>query len=209
MTLWFLFALMTAGAAFAVLWPLGRPARRVTGGSETVVYRDQLAEVEQDARVGLIGAPEAAAARVEIGRRLLAAADAESAEPQSSRLGPRRAVAVAALAGIPLLALAVYLCALPFLFFAGVGVVILLLANAYLLGREYFELAAMRFRPPHDAKAMRKANATYVFLAGLVIAVFVSIPVVNLATPIFAMAFMVHVHKHLSGARSDLIEAAR
>ncbi|MGN6114239.1 MAG: c-type cytochrome biogenesis protein CcmI [Nitrobacter sp.] len=109
MTLWFLFALMTAGAAFAVLWPLGRPARRVTGGSETVVYRDQLAEVEQDARVGLIGAPEAAAARVEIGRRLLAAADAESAEPQSSRLGPRRAVAVAALAGIPLLALAVYL----------------------------------------------------------------------------------------------------
>jgi cytochrome c-type biogenesis protein CcmH len=109
MTLWFLFALMTAGAAFAVLWPLGRPARRLAGGSETVVYRDQLAEVEQDARAGLIGAPEAAAARVEIGRRLLAAADAESAESRSSHLGSRRAVAVAALAGIPLLALAVYL----------------------------------------------------------------------------------------------------
>jgi len=107
------------------------------------------------------------------------------------------------------LALAVYLCALPFLFLAGLGVVILLLANAYLLGREYFELAAMRFHPPHDAKAMRKANATYIFLAGLVIAVFVSIPLVNLTTPIFAMAFMVHVYKRLSGARPEQIVPPR
>ena len=57
---------------------------------------------------------------------------------------------------IALLTLAVYFCALPFIFFAGLGVVILFLANSYLLGREYFELAAMRFRPPLEAKAMRK-----------------------------------------------------
>ena len=107
------------------------------------------------------------------------------------------------------LALLVYLCALPFLFFAGFGVIILFLANAYLLGREYFELAAMRFRPTYEAKALRKANAAYVFLAGMVIAVFVSIPVVNLATPIFAMAFMVHVHKRVSTKRAELIERAR
>src|ERR1019366_2264449 len=43
-----------------------------------------------------------------------------------------------------LLALVVYLCALPFIFLAGLGVIILFLANSYLLGREYFELAAMR-----------------------------------------------------------------
>ena len=92
----------------------------------------------------------------------------------------------------------VYLCALPFVLFAGLGVIILFLANAYLLGREYFELAAMRFRPPHEAKAMRKTNAAYVFLAGMVIAVFVSIPLVNLATPIFAMAYMVHIHKRMT-----------
>lgn len=103
---------------------------------------------------------------------------------------------------IALLALIVYLCALPFFFFAGLGVVLLFLANAYLLSREYFELAAMRFRPPGEAKAMRKAHATYVFLAGLVIAVFVSIPILNFATPIFAMAFMVRVHKKLTGGRS-------
>jgi CysZ protein len=104
------------------------------------------------------------------------------------------------------LALLVYLCALPFVLFAGLGVIILFLANSYLLGREYFELAAMRFRPPQEAKAMRKTNSVYVFVAGMVIAVFVSIPIVNLATPIFAMAFMVHMHKKVSAWRSELIK---
>ena len=64
----------------------------------------------------------------------------------------------------------------------------------------------MRFRLPADAKALRKQNATYVFLAGMLIAGFVSIPLLNLATPIFAMAYMVHIHKKLSGARVELIE---
>jgi len=110
---------------------------------------------------------------------------------------------------IGLLAILVYLCALPFMLWAGLGVVMLFLANSYLLGRMYFELAAMRFRPPFEAKAMRRANGAYVFLAGMVIALFVSIPVLNLATPIFAMAFMVHIHKQLSGRRIELIEPAR
>jgi CysZ protein len=110
---------------------------------------------------------------------------------------------------VALLALVVYFCALPFIFFVGIGVIVLFLANAYLLGREYFELAAMRFRPPHEAKALRKANASYIFLAGMVIAVFVSIPLVNLATPIFAMAYMVHIHKRMSGARAELIGPPR
>ncbi len=107
---------------------------------------------------------------------------------------------------IAVLSLIVYFCALPFIFFAGLGVIILFLANSYLLGREYFELAAMRFRSVHEARAMRKANAAYIFLAGMAIAVFVSIPIVNLATPIFAMAFMVHVHKRMSGKRAELLE---
>jgi uncharacterized protein involved in cysteine biosynthesis len=107
------------------------------------------------------------------------------------------------------LALLVYLCALPFVLFAGLGFVILFLANAYLLGREYFELAAMRFRSPYEAKAMRKANAAYLFTAGMFIAAFVSIPILNLATPVFAMAFMVHVHKRLSSAPTELVQARR
>ena len=56
---------------------------------------------------------------------------------------------------------------------------------------------------------MRKGNAMYIFIAGLFIAMFVSIPVVNLATPIFAMAFMVHIHKRLSGVRRELVEPPR
>ena len=117
----------------------------------------------------------------------------------------------AAIEGIKfaLLALVVYLCALPFVLFAGVGLLILFFANAYLLSREYFELAAMRFRTPEEAKAMRKANAGYIFFTGMAIAAFVSIPILNFATPVFAMAFMVHVHKKMSGARPQPIERVR
>ena len=108
-----------------------------------------------------------------------------------------------------LLTILVYLIALPFVFVAGAGFIAFFIATAWLLGREYFELAAMRFRPPEEAKAMRRENATVIFTAGLIIAGFVSIPIVNLATPLFGMAFMVHMHKRLSGSRPELIEPAR
>jgi uncharacterized protein involved in cysteine biosynthesis len=108
-----------------------------------------------------------------------------------------------------LLTILVYLVVLPLVFFAGAGFLVFFLATAWLLGREYFELAAMRFRSPEEAKAMRRDNATTVYAAGLIIAAFVSIPVINLATPIFGMAFMVHMHKRLSGPRPELIEPAR
>lgn len=98
-----------------------------------------------------------------------------------------------------LLAIVVYLAAAPFLLLAGFGAVIFFLATAFLLSREYFELAAMRFHPPAQARAMRKAHQSSVFIAGLLIAAFVSIPILNLATPLFATAFMVHMHKRLSG----------
>ena len=108
-----------------------------------------------------------------------------------------------------LLTILVYLIALPFVFVAGVGFIAFFIATAWLLGREYFQLAAMRFRSPEEAKAMRRDNAATIFTAGLIIAAFVSIPVVNLATPLFGMAFMVHMHKLLSGPRPELIESSR
>jgi len=110
---------------------------------------------------------------------------------------------------VALLALLVYLFSLPFFLVAGLGVIMLFLANSYLLGREYFELAAMRFRSPEEAKAMRKANAVYLFIAGMIIAGFVSIPILNFATPVFAMAFMVHMHKKLSGSPAALMARPR
>jgi CysZ protein len=112
-------------------------------------------------------------------------------------------LARAAIEGIKtaLLAVVVYLIALPFLLFAGAGFVIFFIATAYLLGREYFELAAMRFHPVAEAKALRRMNQSTAFLAGLFIAAFVSIPIVNLATPLFAMAMMVHVHKKVASSQ--------
>ncbi len=107
-----------------------------------------------------------------------------------------------------LLTLLVYLIALPFALFAGLGFLAFFIATAWLLGRQYFEFAALRFHPVIEAKAMRSRHAGMVFAAGLVIAAFVSIPIVNFATPVFAMALMVHLHKQLSGPRPELIEPA-
>ncbi len=109
MTLWFVFALMTAAAIFAVLWPLGQGRRVQSDASEATVYKDQLAEIERDAAAGLIGSPEAEAARVEIGRRLLAAADHQRASPTASNIGLRRSAALIALVGLPILSVALYL----------------------------------------------------------------------------------------------------
>jgi CysZ protein len=108
-----------------------------------------------------------------------------------------------------LLAIVVYLVALPFLLFAGFGAIIFFFCTAYILGREYFELAAMRYLPVAEARALRKQHQGTVFVAGMFIAAFVSIPIVNLATPLFGMAFMVHMHKRLSGARPLRSETQR
>jgi CysZ protein len=108
-----------------------------------------------------------------------------------------------------LLAVLLYLVALPFFFFAGIGVIVFFIVAAYLLGREYFLLAAMRFRSIEEAKAFRKEHASTVFAAGCVVAAFVSIPIVNLATPLFGTAFLVHMHKRLSGPRPELLEPAK
>jgi cytochrome c-type biogenesis protein CcmH len=109
MTLGFVFALMTAAAIFAVLWPLGRGSRPPNDGSESAVYKDQLAEIDRDVAAGLIGSSEGEAARVEIGRRLLAAADRQRDPPVASNVRVRRSAAILALVGLPIMAVAFYL----------------------------------------------------------------------------------------------------
>lgn len=112
MTLWFLFALMTAAAVLAVLWPLGRSRAPAPSGSDVAVYRDQLEEIERDQAAGLIPEDEAQAARVEVSRRLLSAADAVEAETRASpsaALWRRRVVAVVALVALPVGAGGLYL----------------------------------------------------------------------------------------------------
>jgi len=91
--------------------------------------------------------------------------------------------------------------ALLMLLVPGVNIVAFFIVNGYLLGREFFEFAAMRFRPEAEAKALRAKHATTVFLAGLVIAGFMAVPLLNLLTPLFAAAMMVHLHKAVARAR--------
>lgn len=98
-----------------------------------------------------------------------------------------------------LLALAVNLAALVLFFIPVVNVAAFFVANAYLLGREYFEMAAARFRPIAEAKRLRRENRLAVMTAGAVLAGLMLVPVLNLMTPIFGIALMVHVHKHLAG----------
>ncbi len=82
----------------------------------------------------------------------------------------------------------------------GVNIGAFFLVNGYLLGREFFEFAAMRFRSEQEARDLRRRNAGTVFLAGLVIAAFLAVPFLNLLTPLFAAAMMVHLHKSVSAA---------
>lgn len=96
------------------------------------------------------------------------------------------------------------LVALVLLLVPGINIAAFFLVNGYLLGREFFEFAAMRFRPEAEARAMRRRNAMTVFLAGLVIAGFLALPLVNLLTPLFAAAMMVHLHKMIARAEAGI-----
>jgi cytochrome c-type biogenesis protein CcmH len=112
MMLWAIFALMTAGALAAVVWPLARARAVAAAGSDTAVYRDQLEEIERDRADGRIGHDEFEAARIEVSRRLLAAANSagQGATAQKIAGSSRRrfAALIATVVAVPLLAVPLY-----------------------------------------------------------------------------------------------------
>jgi uncharacterized protein involved in cysteine biosynthesis len=97
--------------------------------------------------------------------------------------------------------LVINLLALPFylalLFLPPMNLVLFYLINGYLLGREYFELVAVRRLDIRGATKLRKHFRLRVILAGAVIAFMLTIPLVNLFTPILATAFMLHIFEDL------------
>lgn len=112
--LWTVLALMTLAALGAVLWPLRRRAAlgvKTADPNDVAVYRDQLAEIERDKTSGIIAPAEAEAARVELSRRLLAAADRLQSADTAGATGerPRRFAAATALVALPVGAIAFYL----------------------------------------------------------------------------------------------------
>jgi CysZ protein len=92
------------------------------------------------------------------------------------------------------LALLVSLAALVSVLF-GVGAIILIAANAYLISREYFEMAAMRHMPVRDAKALRRRNFLAVFASGFLPAILAAVPIVNITVPVFATSYFTHLFK--------------
>ncbi|ENN92525.1 sulfate transporter family protein [Bartonella schoenbuchensis] len=90
-------------------------------------------------------------------------------------------------------------------FIPGVNLIAFYVINGYMLGREYFLLSAYRFQSQKEAHSFLRIHHMTVFWAGLVIAFFVSIPIVNLVTPLFAAAFMTYLYKMLPHNHSTLI----
>lgn len=96
-----------------------------------------------------------------------------------------------------LLALVVYLSlppAAPFVFVA---------LNGYLLGREYFDLIARRRLGRDGARRMRRRHALQIWIAGILMAAPLTLPLVNLAVPVLGAATFTHLfHRLVRGGTS-------
>jgi CysZ protein len=89
--------------------------------------------------------------------------------------------------------------ALP-LVFTGFGIFVLIFINAYLLSREYFEMAAMRHVSVDEAKDLRKRYASEIFMAGLIPALIALVPILNLTVPLFSTSYFVHLFKKVKAS---------
>jgi CysZ protein len=96
-----------------------------------------------------------------------------------------------------LVLIVVNIVALPFYLVPGLNLALFWIVNGYLLGREYFELVALRHMEIADARALRRRHGFRIFIAGVVIAAFATVPFLNLLSPLFATAFMVHTSKRI------------
>jgi cytochrome c-type biogenesis protein CcmH len=101
MLLWVVFAVITAAASIAIVAPYWRRGEG-SRASDLAVYKQQLAEVEDELARGLLGQKEAEAARVEISRRILKASEAEQAGggASTSANAPYVVVAMVAILGM-------------------------------------------------------------------------------------------------------------
>ncbi len=99
--------------------------------------------------------------------------------------------------------LALNILALPLYLVPLFNVFVFYLLNGYLLGREYFELVAARRLDRDKAGRMRRGHFWRILLAGMVIAILLTVPLVNLITPLVATGFMLHLFEDLrSGSGS-------
>ncbi len=86
---------------------------------------------------------------------------------------------------------------LPLYLVPGLNLVVFWVLNGYLLGREYFEVVALRRLTGREGKALRRANGGRLFFAGLAVALLMTVPLLNLLMPVVGTAFMTHVFHNL------------
>lgn len=117
-------------------------------------------------------------------------------ESMALSLKPMLALTLVNLLVLPLYLIAIFVPPLGLAMFWGV--------NGYLLGREYFEIAAARHLPAVEARRLRRQRRGAVFVAGMGIAALFTVPGLNLVAPVIGAAAMVHVLKAAMGRRSVL-----
>ncbi|WP_162913146.1 EI24 domain-containing protein [Rhodospirillaceae bacterium SYSU D60014] len=111
------------------------------------------------------------------------------------------------------LALLLNLLALPLIivlfFFPPFNLFVFYGLNGYLLGREYFELVALRRLDPRQVRALRQAHRGRLFLGGVVIAFLSTVPVINFVAPVVATAFMLHLFEALRRRQPQRVPPGR
>lgn len=79
-------------------------------------------------------------------------------------------------------------------YFMGIGFLVSILLNGYLLGREFFESAAGYHLGKTEARILGKHHMKAIYIGGVTITVLSLIPLINLFVPIFAIVWMVHLY---------------
>ena len=95
--------------------------------------------------------------------------------------------------GVNLLALVAYLLLAPLALFVFWAV------NGFLLGREYAQMVAARHLPQSEATAWRRRHRWRIWGTGILMAVPLSVPVLNLLVPVVGVAAFTHLFHRLRG----------
>jgi CysZ protein len=107
------------------------------------------------------------------------------------------------------LGIALNLLLLPaYLLLPGLNIVLFYAVNGWLLGREYFELAALRRLAAGEARLVWRAHRPRLVAAGAAIAFLLTLPLVNLAAPLIGAIFMLHVVELLRKPRDTVLVSA-
>lgn len=86
---------------------------------------------------------------------------------------------------------------LPLFFIPVINIFVFIGLNGYLLGREYFELVALRRLEPDAVRKIWREHRSQLCVAGTIIASLLTIPVVNWFMPVVAAAYMLHIFERI------------